>query len=60
MVRNKVVDAVERWQHILQPWAKLVADGWKKWVKCMREDKFWGGTLELILVSLAFKVGIRQ
>ena len=45
MVRNKVVDAVERWQHILQPWAKLVADGWKKWVKCIREDKFWVGKL---------------
>ena len=59
MVRNKVVDAMERWKHLLQPWAKL-DDGWKERVKCMREDKSWGGTLELISVSLAFKVGIRQ
>ena len=54
MVRNKVVDAVKRWQHVLQPWAKLVAEEWKKWVKCMREDKFWGGTFELILVRSVF------
>ena len=26
----------------------------------MREDKVWGGTLELVAVSLAYKVGIRQ
>ena len=33
MVRNKVVDAMEKWQHLLQPWAKLDDDGWKKRVK---------------------------
>ena len=26
----------------------------------MREDKVWGGTWELVAVSLAYKVGIRQ
>ena len=61
LVRKKVVDAMERWQqHILQPWAKLDDDGWEKRVKCMRENKSWGWTLELFSVSLAFKVGIRQ
>ena len=60
MVRNKVVGAMERWKYLLQLWAKLDDDEWKKRVECMREDKSWGGTLELISVSLAFKVGIRQ
>ena len=60
LVREKVADAMEKWKHILQPWATLDDDGWKNRVKCMREDKSWGATLELVSVSLAYKVGIRQ
>ena len=33
LVRKKVVDAMERWQHILQPWPKLDDDGWENRVK---------------------------
>ena len=60
LVRKKVVDTMERWKHVLQPWATLDDDGWKNRMMCLRQDKSWGGNLKLISVSLAYRVGIRQ